>query len=276
MKQDLHIPPELEGFAAHLCSPMASRLSHRHDELEVNLVLSGGAAYLFGRERVPLVTGSMIWLFPKQEHVLIDCSPDCSLWVVVFKPRLVERHASQPVRDLLRSPNPGSIFCRQLGFGAVDTLSQVYKSAEAGPADVEFTNTAIAYALVASWQAFQFSPDSIAPTDVHPAVAKAVRILAEANETVPLDRLARQAGLSAPRLSRLFKKQTGISVTAFRQRQCLERFLRLYRTGARYSLIEAALLTGFGSYIQFYRIFRRHMGKSPAEYGRTVRKDAGR
>jgi len=89
-----------------------------------------------------------------------------------------------------------------------------------------------------------------------------------------LTKLARQAGLSAPRLSRLFKEQTHVSLTAFRQRQCLERFLRIYRAGARYSLTEAALLAGFGSYVQFHRVFRRQMGKSPAEYGRALKNAA--
>jgi AraC-like DNA-binding protein len=85
-----------------------------------------------------------------------------------------------------------------------------------------------------------------------------------------LEPLARAAGLSPSRLSMLFKRQTGISLTAFRQRRCLEQFLRLYRTGARYSLTEAALLAGFGSYPQFHRVFRRLMGVGPAAYRKRV------
>jgi len=274
MKEELHISSDCDGFALHCCSPMVRGASHHHDELEVNLVVSGAAAYLLGRERLPLVAGSLIWLFPEQEHLLIDCSNDFSLWVVVFKPKLVERHALQPARHILRSPDPGSILCRQLDSGVMDTLVQVYQNAAIGEADIEFANTAIAYALVTSWQAFLLSPVSIVRTDVHPAVAKALHIITETDEAIPLAKLARQAGLSASRLSRLFKKQTNISLTAFRHQQCLKRFLRIYRTGVRYSLTEAALLAGFGSYVQFHRIFRRHMGKSPAEYRRTIQQGA--
>ena len=104
-------------------------------------------------------------------------------------------------------------------------------------------NAALDYALVASWQAYQFSSESIPRTDVHPAVAKAARLMTRADSSIGLNALAMEAGLSPARLSRLFKQQTGISLTAFRQRKCLERFLRLYRTGARYTLIEAALLS---------------------------------
>ena len=88
--------------------------------------------------------------------------------------------------------------------------------------------------------------------------------------TVTSKSAARAAGLSPARLSRLFKQQTGISLTSFRQRKCLERFIRLYRTGARYTLIEAALLAGFGSYPQFHRVFCRLMGMNPAAYKKSV------
>jgi len=246
---------------------------HHHDELELNLVLSGKAAYLLGRERVPLVAGSMIWLFPAQEHVLIDCSHDFSMWVVVFKPALVGRHTHAPDRKILRTPDPGSVFCRQLDPPTVDAFNRVYQTAAAE--DHELSNLALAYALVASWQAFQLSREPVPLTDVHPAVAKAARLVVQAEEAMPLDALARAAGLSAPRLSRLFKKQTGVSLTVFRQRKFLERFLRIYRTGARYSMIEAALLAGFGSYPQFHRVFRSHMRQSPAEYARSVRGGEG-
>ena len=101
-------------------------------------------------------------------------------------------------------------------------------------------------------------------------MAKAARLISNADASLPLNELAREAGLSAARLSRLFKRQTGINLTVFRQRKCLERFLRLYRTGARYSLIEAALLAGFGSYPQFHRVFRRVMGMNPAKYKKSL------
>ena len=250
--------------------PMPPRAPHHHDELEVNLVLTGKASYLFGTRRVPLPAGSMIWLFPKQEHVLIDCSHDFSMWVVVFKPGLVERRTGPAERQVLRSRDPGDIFCRQIEARRADLLNQIYESASGEDRDLEFLNAALDYALVASWDAYQFASEPLPRTDVHPAVAKAARLIAESDAPPPLGKLAREAGLSAARLSRLFKRQTGTSLTAFRQRKCLERFLRLYRTGARYTLIEAALLAGFGSYAQFHRVFCRVMGMNPAAYRKRV------
>ena len=270
MKEILHFCEGADGFALVVGQPPRPRQPHTHEELEVNLVLRGRASYLFGTRRVPLPTGSMIWLFPRQEHVLIDCSPDFSMWVVVFKPGLVNRRAGKGERRILRSRDPGDIFCRPLDPRRADLLDQVYASASGGERDIAFVNAALDYALVASWDAYQFASEPPPPTDVHPAVARAARLLAEADEPVTLGKLARKAGLSPARLSRLFKRQMGTSLTAFRQRKSLERFLRLYRTGARYTLIEAALLAGFGSYPQFHRVFCRVMGMNPAAYRRKV------
>jgi AraC-like DNA-binding protein/quercetin dioxygenase-like cupin family protein len=270
MKEKLKIRPGANGFAFLVEAPWRRIAPHHHDELEVNVVLTGRASYLFGNRRVPLPAHSMIWLFPGQEHVLIDWSHDFSMWVVVFKQELVGRETGQAERRILRSADPGEIFCREIAVRQVDLLSQVYQGAADGRNDLEFLNAALGYALVASWQAFQFSREPVPLSDVHPAVAKAARLIANADASIGLEALARDAGLSPARLSRLFKQQTGTSLTAFRQRQSLERFLRLYRTGARYSLIEAALLAGFGSYPQFHRVFCRLMGMNPAAYRKRV------
>ncbi len=277
MKEKLKIRPGAEGFAVLAGEPLRGIPAHHHEELEVNLVLSGKATYLFGTRRVPLFPTSMIWLFPRQEHVLVDWSHDFQIWVLVFKPALVGRHTQHELRAVLRSQDPGEVFCRQIDSRWVDILSHVYHGVLDDPADLEFVNSSLGYALVASWQAFQFSRESQTRTDVHPAVAKAARILSQADESIPLGQLARDAGLSSARLSRLFKQQTGVSLTAFRQRKFLEHFLRLYRTGGRYSLMEAALLAGFGSYPQFHRVFSRLMKMSPAAYRSHVRRteDAG-
>jgi AraC-like DNA-binding protein len=269
MKQKLNLPPGAEGLAFLINRRLQRIPSHHHEELEVNLVLSGKASYLFGQRRVPLKVNSMIWMFPEQEHVLIDWSHDFAMWVLVFRPALVRRHAQTGARRVLRSDDPGEIFCRQIDARRVELLNQVYQDA-AGDTGIDAANAALSYAMVASWQAYQFSSEPPARVDVHPAVARAARLISEADDAPALDRLAREAGLSPARLSRLFKRQTGISITAFRQRKGIERFLRLYGRGARYTLIQAALEAGFGSYAQFHRVFTAVMRMNPAAYRKSL------
>ena len=202
----------------------------------------------------------------------MDWSHDFSMWVVVFRPNMVERYAQTGQRRILRSSDPGEIFCRQIDARRIEHLHQVYLDASDGEG-LDACNAALGYALVASWQAYQFSVEPPPRVDVHPAVARAARLISEADEAPALDDLARQAGLSPARLSRLFKRQAGISLTAFRQRKCLERFLRLYGRGARYTLLQAALEAGFGSYAQFHRVFCAVMRMRPAAYRRSLGED---
>ncbi len=269
MKETLNFEAGAEGFSFLIKQRFRGIPSHHHEELEVNLVLRGKASYLFGQRRVPLAANSMIWLFPEQEHVLMDRSHDFSMWVLVFRPALVRRHAQTGARRVLRVANPGEIFCRQVDARRVELLNPVYQDAANGEG-VDAKNAALGYALVASWEAYQFSSEPPPRVDVHPAVARAAWLISEADDALTLDDLARKAGLSPARLSRLFKQQTGTSLTAFRQRKCLERFLRLYGRGARYTLLQAALEAGFGSYAQFHRVFHAMMRMSPAAYRQNL------
>lgn len=272
MEELLQIPRGADGFAG-IARGTRMRQSHRHRELEVNLVLAGRAAYLVGGRRVPLLAGSMIWLFPRQEHLLIDSSPDFAMWVLVFRPERVAQAAARETRHILASLDPGEILCRQILPARVESLNRLYQGAVDEKADTEFVNATLHYALVESWRAYQFSGEIVPSTQVHPAVSRAARIVSDATDPLTLGDVARQSGLSPARLSRLFQQQVGVTLIAFRQQKCLERFLRLYGTGARHSLIEAALMAGFGSYPQFHRVFCRLMKTSPLAYKRRFRPD---
>jgi AraC-like DNA-binding protein len=78
-------------------------------------------------------------------------------------------------------------------------------------------------------------------------------------------------GLSRAHLSRLFHTQMGVSLGSFRQDQRMNRFLRLFGTSGRWNVLETALQAGFGSYPQFYKVFRASFGVSPGQYRRMLR-----
>jgi AraC-like DNA-binding protein len=87
---------------------------------------------------------------------------------------------------------------------------------------------------------------------------------------MPLDELADEAGLSASRLSRLFKRQTGVSLVRYRQRFQLEKFLRLYDEAGDRNMMHTALEAGFGSYPQFHRVFKEQMGYAPGQHRKAI------
>ena len=240
---------------------------HRHAELEVNLVVRGSASYLLGDRRYALTPGTLTWLFPGQEHVLVDESADHELWWAVFRPALVARVASAA----LQADDPVGRFSRRLDAGRVARLATLFGELRDADDDA-LLNTGLAYLLSLAWRAFLDSDDVVEGVDLHPAVETVARLLKADPEAGDLAALARTAGLSASHLSRIFKVQTGVSISTFRNQQRLQRFLALYGSGRRTTALAAALEAGFGSYAQFHRVFRELTGRSPTDL-RTVAAD---
>ena len=100
-----------------------------------------------------------------------------------------------------------------------------------------------------------------------PALAQAMRLL-EQNPGLTADELGEKLRLSASRVARLFKAETGISLVEYRNGLRLERFTKLVDDHEG-NLLEAALAAGFGSYAQFYRVFVAQRGTTPASYLRS-------
>lgn len=268
MRQKLQLPKSLEGNLWHYRQLGRANARHRHAELEFNLVTQGSGLYLLEQRKYEIRRGDLLWLFPAQEHVLVEQSPDFEMWIGVLKPQAVRRIATDAGTEVLRQRNPAGDHCRRLPQPALARLERMFSEivAESG-APAGFFNAGLSYAFLSAWRQFQQAAD-VPVRDVHPAVEKAARHIRDQDNTIGLAELAQQAGLSAHRLSRLFKQQTGVALVDFRNRQRVEKFLEIYGTGQRRTMLDAALEAGFGSYAQFHRVFKRVTGRSPGEQRR--------
>ncbi len=95
MLEDLKIRPGYRGFL-YLVESIRNppRLqSHHHVELELNLVVRGTVTYVVSGRRFTFQRRTLLWLYPDQEHQLIDLSKDAQNYVAVFKPSLIARSA---------------------------------------------------------------------------------------------------------------------------------------------------------------------------------------
>jgi AraC-like DNA-binding protein len=265
MIDDLGVRAGLDGHVVrHTVGDVRPR-THRHAELELNLVVRGTASYLLGDHRYALTPGTLTWLFPGQDHVLVDESADHELWWAVFRPALVARVATTRDARLLREENPVGQFSRRLDTGSVRRLGALFHEVrDAETVDDVLVNTGLAYLLSLAWRAFLDSDNVVEGIDLHPAVETVARTLRADPDAGDLATLARAARLSPSHLSRIFKQQTGVSISRFRNQQRLQRFLRLYGRGQRTTALAAALEAGFGSYAQFHRVFREQTGRSPS------------
>jgi AraC-like DNA-binding protein len=266
MIDDLGVRAGVDGrVVRHRAGDVRPR-AHRHAELEVNLVVRGTASYLLGDRRYALRPGTLTWLFPGQDHVLVDESPDHELWWAVFRPALVAQIATSGHARPLLEEDPVEQFSRRLDSGRVRRLGALFREVQDAEKSVDdvLVNTGLAYLLSFAWRAFLDSDDVVEGVDLHPAVEMVAHTLRAHPEAGDLAALARAARLSPSHLSRIFKEQTGVSISRFRNQQRLQRFLRLYGRGRRTGALAAALEAGFGSYAQFYRVFREQTGRSPS------------
>jgi AraC-like DNA-binding protein len=265
MRQQLKLPADLDGNLWHYRHQGRANAMHHHAELEFNLVTQGCGLYLLANRKYQIRRGDLLWLFPAQEHVLIEQSPDFEMWIGVAKPTTVRRIATDANAKILQQTNPAGEYCRRLPQPALTRLETLLAEIAATREQPGLFNAGWNYALLAAWRHFEHAAD-VPVHDVHPAVEKAARHIRDQNNTLGLEELARHVGLSPARLSRLFKQQTGIALVDFRNRQRVEKFLALYRTGQRMTMLEAALAAGFGSYPQFHRVFKRVTGRSPGSH----------
>jgi AraC-like DNA-binding protein len=104
-------------------------------------------------------------------------------------------------------------------------------------------------------------PDEVAGGSL---AQRALRAL-ERDPVVTGERIAVQMGISPGHLARSFKSEMGVSLVEYRNRLRIERFLRSVQHGNE-SLLHAALDAGFGSYAQFFRVYRKLLGTTPREH----------
>ena len=263
--EDLGLRGELDGWVVRHTAGALRPLSHRHAELELNLVVRGAASYLMDDRRYDLTTGTVTWLFPGQEHVLVDESADHALWWAVFRPSVVARIATAPHARPLLEPDPVGRYSRRLDPRRVQRLATLFAELhEVATVDDTLFNVGLSYLLASAWRAFLDSRDVIGDLEVHPAVDAVAHLLRTDSAAGDLTDLARMVGLSPSHLSRLFSTQMGLSISRFRNQQRLDRFLRLYGHGRATTALAAAHEAGFGSYAQFHRVFRQETGHNPS------------
>lgn len=289
MLADLHIPRDYDGFLylaeSVLNPPVLS--PHRHLELELNVVAEGRITYVFDGRRLTFEKRALVWMFPAQEHQLIDRSADARYYVAVFKPEMIGNACrGEDYRPLGESGEPGGpvMHCdlepggfehlcrimdelmadgpdaatlnREAGFGAATDFTYRH-------ADPDWLNSGLRHLLLLSWRLQRGRHGRNRAIDLHPGVARAIDLLGKPDTPQDLKALARLCGMSPAYLSRLFRRQVGVPLTRYRNSVRLARFWQIHRDGGSKTLLESVYAAGFGSYAQFYRVFTETHGSGP-------------
>jgi AraC-like DNA-binding protein len=103
------------------------------------------------------------------------------------------------------------------------------------------------------------------PLPQEPRLASLCRaLLASPSLDVDIDTMARKADMSRRSFTRLFREQTGMSFSHWRQQACL--LAALARLGRGQPVTRVAMEFGYGSTSAFTAAFRRTLGAAPSHY----------
>jgi AraC-like DNA-binding protein len=287
--QDLKLDPEYDGFlflAESARNPPSLR-SHHHAELELNLVARGTITYVTGGGRFTFGPRSLLWMFPAQEHQLVDRSNDAQNYVAVFKPDLIarschgagyhglkrKRAGKGAVLHTVLDPGTFGFLRRMMDHVMEGSLDPDLLNREAGfgvksdfryhHGDPDGLNAGLHHLLLFCWKLQQAGTSRQRAFSLHPAVSRAISILGDDDWSGSLGDLSRQCGLSVAHFSRLFARQAGVSLNRYRNSLRLARFWEQFRRPVQPTIMEAVYAAGFGSYAQFYKVFFNAYGQGP-------------
>ena len=289
MLEDLKLDPIYDGFlflAESVRNPPSLK-SHHHVELEINLVARGTITYVASGKRFTFGPRTLLWMFPAQEHQLVDRSNDAQYYVAVFKPELIKRSChTQTYKGLRRKRiDKGRVLHNGLDPESFDFLRRLMNrmmegsldpdilNREAGfgvgsdfryqHSDPDGLNAGLHHLLLLSWRLQQSGRVHHSAVSLHPSVSRAIEILSDDVGNDTLGQLARRCGLSEAHFSRLFASQVGVPFNRYRNSLRLARFWEHYRRPSQPTIMEAVYASGFGSYAQFYKVFTTAYGQGP-------------
>jgi AraC-like DNA-binding protein/quercetin dioxygenase-like cupin family protein len=235
-------------------APEFHRPRHVHAEPELNLIASGTGTFGVGEANLSVSAGDLLWWLPGQDHELVWASADFDLFVVGLTPEL----SCRVLGGTLGSAYGGPARVR-LGPDALARFC-ARCAAPVGPGDT---------AVVERHVGDLWSDAHAVRTSVPDKHALTRRALAAFLHRADLGRsdVAHGAHSNPSEVSRHFRRDVGLTLTTYRTRLRLLKFIGGAEDGAR-TLLSASLAAGFGSYSQCHRAFQRTFGCTPRSFFR--------
>jgi AraC-like DNA-binding protein len=241
----------------------------QHDQYTLSYVCRGSFGYRVRGETHELVAGSVLVGQPGDEYL---CTHDhahgdeCLSFYV--SPAIVEAVGSsgQVWRIGSVPPLPELMVLGELASGVARGRSDV------GIDEIGML-FATRFAELVSGRAPR-TPKSPAPRDRRRAVESAMWMAERSHETIDLERVAGESGLSPFHFLRVFADVLGVTPHQYLVRSRLRHAARLLTADGR-AITDVALDVGFGDVSNFVRTFRRAAGVSPRDFRKAAKGDRG-
>ena len=233
-------------------SPEFRRPRHFHAEPEINVVARGTGTFGAGESVTDVAAGDLVWWLPGQDHELIDASTDFDLYVIGLTPELSARVLGASLEAAYAGPARVRLAPRLLAH------LKALCGGSNGLADV----AAVERRVGDLWR--HGHALRVEPADRHVLTRRALTSLLEGADVDRAD-LAHLSRTHPSEVSRHFRRNVGLTLTAYRTRLRLLRFIELADGGAA-NLLSASNGAGFGSYSQCHRAFQRAFGCGPRRF----------
>ncbi len=164
MKRHLPIPRAFDGQLSRFRLPGPLPQRHSHRELEVDHVIRGQATLQVGSRQVSLEAGSLVWIPPGCEHLVVGYSDDFEMWIASFRPRLVRRCARGAEFANLRRRRATGLLMRRLTPMPARRLCSLLAEVSAYEEPAAY-NAGLGHVLVQAWLLYrqaEVSPEEMA------------------------------------------------------------------------------------------------------------------
>lgn len=242
---------------------------HRHNELELNLVLQGSMTYLFGGRSLTVRAGQLMLFWGTLPHHLIACEePTVCGWLTL------------PLTTFLRYDLPERITqCVLQGAPILESVTAIDKALYERWLDdyesEEEERLEILELELGVWLrrlSLTLSEQTKAAKKRHDSKAAELAEFISEHYLEPLQikDVAAHTGLNESYASTLFKTTFSMTILEYLTQHRLAHAQRLLVTTDK-SVLEIAFEAGFGSSSQFYSAFVKACGQTPLAFRKKVR-----
>jgi AraC-like DNA-binding protein len=255
---------------------------HKHDELELNIVLDGRLEYLFGGSRITVEAGEIALFWAATPHRLIgdqrdECSDVCWAHIpldLVFSWALPDHDLSEILmnRMIILSAEAGGKYVEATfdswtrDIGAEETVTIALLEVQA-----LVRRLLQQYRLRTTSTSGESPRTVIAPGDgMSRVTAMALFIVTNFRDPISPAEIAEASHLNPNYAMTLFRETVGTTLGGYLTRCRVAEAQRLLITTSM-TTAEIAYAAGFGSQSSFYTHFLRTCGSSPGAYRRRLR-----
>lgn len=263
---------EALGLRAWDGHPADMPVSHRHNDLEMNLVERGEVVYFFGGRRILLTAGTLVLFWAITPHQLAQSTPDTQMyWLTLPLNWFLHCRWPEPFRrgvlncELVydHTPRPQD----RLQF-----LQWQADLARSAPVDRDIVLLEVEARLkrMAQQVGGPQQPLTALPNDQSQAEKMGTFLANNFLEPVRVEDAAQAAGLHPNYAMSVFRKAYGQTMVEYLT-QLRVAYAQTLLVTSDQKVVDIALRSGFGSVSQFYTAFQRICGLTPRQYRASLR-----